>query len=153
MNELGKGTTIIPPITDIYNVHDRFYERSKKGTVHSVITTTFYPHFPKLLHELLPKNIHANVIVSCELFDKLRTEHRTEIVKFLDNELIHLFVYPKNMGLLSFLYNEYCIMLSPLTNKGDFDNKHIEYCNQGARNWGKELFEHYLNESRPITEL
>jgi predicted transcriptional regulator len=153
MNELGKCTTIIPTITEIYNVHDRFYELSKKSTVHSVITTTFYPHFPKLLYELLPKNIHANVIVSNELFDKLRTESRTELVKFIDNELIHLFVYPENIGLLDFLYNEYCIMLSPLTNEGDFDNKHIECCNQGALKWGEELFEHYLKKSRPITEL
>ncbi|WP_167848885.1 transcriptional regulator FilR1 domain-containing protein [Methanolobus halotolerans] len=87
------------------------------------------------------------------MFDKLRAENRTELMKFIDNELIHLFVYPENMGLLSFLYNDHCIMLSPLTVEGDFDNKHLECCNQDGRNWGKELFEHYLKKSTPVTEL
>jgi predicted transcriptional regulator len=153
IDELGKCTTITPTLANIYGAHDKFYERSKTCTFHSVITRTFYPHFPKILYELIPHNIHANVIVSSELFDQLRIEHRVKLLNFVENEQIHLFVYLEKMGLLSFICNDHCIMLSPLTNRGTFDNQHIECCNQGALNWGKELFEHYLKKSKPITKL
>lgn len=152
IGELGKCLTITPTITDIYTVHDKFYEMSKKSTFHSVITTTFYPHFPKLIYELIPHNTHANIIISRELFNKLKTEDRTELVRILDNELTHLFVYPEKIGLLSFIYNEYCIMLSPLNNDGNFDNKHVECCDQDSLNWGKELFEYYLKKSNPVNK-
>jgi len=153
IDELGKCKILNPSIVDMYSVHDRFYEMSKQSTFQFAITATFYPHFPKLFYELIPHNINAHIIMTTDLFEKLQTENREEVAKFLNSKLIHFYVYPEKMELLSFLYNEHCIMLSPLANEGGFDNKHIECCSPSAIKWGKELFEHYLRKSIPITEI
>jgi len=153
INELGICKILNPSITDMYSVHDRFFEMSKYSTFQFAITATFYPHFPKLFYELIPHNINVHIVMTTDLFEKLQTENREEVAKFCNSKLIHFYVYPENIELLSFLYNEHNIMLSPLMNNGEFDNKHIECCNPSALKWGKELFEHYLEKSTLITKL
>ncbi|MDP2217414.1 MAG: winged helix-turn-helix domain-containing protein [Methanolobus sp.] len=153
ISELRMCKILTPSLADTYSVHDRFYEMSKHSTFQFEITATFYPYFPKLFYELIPHNINIHIVMTTDLFEKLQAENREEVAKLIDSKLIHFYVYPEKMELLSFLYNEHCIMLSPLTNNGEFDNKHIECCNPSALKWGKELFEYYLEKSILITEI
>jgi predicted transcriptional regulator len=153
LDELGVCKKINPTIQEMYEIHDEFYEVSKKSTSHFAITAAFHPHFPRLFQELISNNVHIYVIMSSELFDKLRTDNYTDLAELVNNKFVHFFIHHEKMDFLSFMHNDYCLMMSPLREDGEFDNKHIRCCNPDALKWGKDLFEYYQNSSVPVTKI
>jgi predicted transcriptional regulator len=57
------------------------------------------------------------------------------------------------MNLLNVAFSKNIVMISSLTSDGIFDNKHIVSESPIAIDWAKELFDHYLKDSTPITEI
>jgi len=153
INKLGACERINPTILEMYEIHDEFYEISRKSTSHFAITAAFYPNLPKLLHELVSNNVHIYVIMSNDLFDKQRTNNDTGFKELVNSKFTHFFVHQENIDFLSLMYNDYCMMMSPLRSDGEFDNKHFRCCNQSALIWARDFFEHYLKFSTPVTEI
>ncbi|TGC08709.1 transcriptional regulator [Methanolobus halotolerans] len=153
INELGACERITPSISEMYEIHDKFYEISRKSTSYFAITAAFFPNSTKLLHELVSNNVHIYVIMSNDLFDKQRTNNDTGFKELVNSKFTHFFVYQENIDFISWMYNDYCIMMSPLRSDGGFDNKHFRCCNQNALIWARNFFEHYLNFSTPVTEM
>jgi predicted transcriptional regulator len=153
LHELGTCKRIDPTILEMYEIHDDFYEASKRSTSHFAITAAFHPHFPSLFRELISNKVHIYVIMSSDLCGKLRTDNYTDFAELMNSEFVHFFVHNEKMDFLSFMHNDYCMMISPLRMDGEFDNKHIRCCNPDALIWGKYLFEYYKNKSVPLTEV
>ncbi|MDP2218337.1 MAG: winged helix-turn-helix domain-containing protein [Methanolobus sp.] len=151
INELGKCAVVSPSITEIHEAHKIIETASKK--YHYAITTFFYPNFRDIFSGILSEGADMHVIISQSLFDKLEIDNYNDIKELLSNDLVHFYLYPNKMNLLSFVYSEQMVMIGLLTINGSFDNKHVVCENLTAINWAKDVFDYYLKNSTPITEI
>lgn len=153
INELGRCRVVSPSITEIFEVDSEFHESSKRSRSLFKVTTFLYPNYPMLFSELIPSNVELNLIITDELLDKIRTDNDPGFRELSKTGLIKISIYPDEMGFLSFAYNDHQLLLNPIKIDGDFDKKHILTDNPGALEWGKELFNHYLKDAVPVTEI
>lgn len=151
IKEIRECTVINPSLEKVHEAHRTIDETSKK--YHYSITTFFYPNFRDIFSLILSERAEMHVIISQSLFDKLKIDNYNDLRELLSNDLVHFYLYPKKMNLFAFVYNEGMVMMSLLTNNGSFDNKHVISASPIAINWAKEVFDHYLKGSMPITEV
>lgn len=153
VSELGNYRVITPTVTEIHQISSEFQESSKNSTSVFTITSFFHPNFPELLSELIKNNATIHTIISKDLLENLQTQHALQFKKLFESKLVHIYVYPKQMHFMSFAYNDYQIMMLLLKSNGEISNKHFLCSNPKSLYWAKDLFEYYLKDSIPITEL
>jgi predicted transcriptional regulator len=153
INELGECSIINPPLTDIHAIQAKFLKANKRSDSIFVVTTFFFSNYNTLFSELIESNIDIHFIIDPGLYEKLQIENDTVLREIVNNKRVNLFVYNKKMDFISFAFNDYCILLRILESRGANDHKMLVCSGQSALAWGKELFEYYLKDSEPITEL
>jgi predicted transcriptional regulator len=153
ISEIGRCKIITPPVIDVYALNKKILETSVISKSHYTLATFYHPAFSDFFANLISNNVSAYFLVSQGVLDKLRIEHPADFEKIIKSKLHHFFVYPKNIDLMALVFNDYYILIRPLKNTGEFDTKHILCNNREAIKWGKELFEYYLKDSIPITEI
>ncbi|WP_292461778.1 winged helix-turn-helix domain-containing protein [Methanolobus sp.] len=152
INELRSHEIINPRLTDLYSMHKRYHEHKITESVYSV-GNTFYPDYQTRFTEMIENGITINYIVSGNLLDKVRTEYYEYFKLVIESGYFKLYVYNKKMNFLFFTFDDYHIVINPLKKDGDFDSKYILCSTEDALKWGKDLFDHYLKDSTPITEM
>ncbi|WMW22962.1 winged helix-turn-helix domain-containing protein [Methanolobus mangrovi] len=153
IGELKDCEIIHPPLTELYSIHKSLNPEYKVSSTVYVITTILYPGFNSIFTEMLESNVTIYYIVSQELLNKIRTEYRTEFVHFIKNKSFKMYVYNKKMKFLYFTFDSVHSLISMLKSNGEFDNRFVLCKGQSAVDWTKELFEYYLEDCVPVTEL
>lgn len=152
MDDLRECEIITPSITELYSLHKTYHENKITKYVYSV-GNLFYPDYRTKFTEMIDNSITINYIVSENLFNKVRTEYYKNFKVFIKSKYFKLYVYNKEMNFLFFTFDDYHIVINSLKKNGNCDNKYILCNTEDALKWGKELFEYYLKDSTPITEL
>lgn len=153
IDELKNCEIINPPITELYSFHKSFNPDFEVSSTAYTITGFLNPNFNEIFAEMLENGMNVHFIVSQDLFNKIRKEHREEFAKLIENMSFNLYVYNKEMKFLFFSFDDIHFVLSLLTSKGEFDHKFVVCKSKSAVQWIKELFEHCLKDSTPITEI
>lgn len=153
LEELGPCTIIEPGFSELYEFNKTFQAKSRASSSFFTVTTSFHPMFISLFSELQLQGVEITVVISRELFEKMRSEQYSDLKHLVKSKEVDLYLYPKDMHFLSFTENDYCIQFMLLTNENDYDNKQFMSCSPGALKWGKEFFEHYKNDSLQITDI
>ncbi|AFV22833.1 hypothetical protein Mpsy_0624 [Methanolobus psychrophilus R15] len=153
INELGRCKIINPPLIEYFHDYNDFYEASKKSKSLFKMTTFFYPKDEIAFSELVARNVNINLIITPNLLEKMRTNKSAIFAELIKDKKLHLYVYPTEMGFLSISYNDYYTKIRLLKNGNEFSHKLALCSNPESFKWGKELFEHYLKEATPISEL
>jgi predicted transcriptional regulator len=97
--------------------------------------------------------VNIYLILSKNVLDKVRSRYAVYFEKLIKNKSFHFYVYSKELGFQSIMYNDYYLLLHLLKNNGEHDSKRILCSNPHATEWGKELFGYYLKDSKPINEM
>ncbi|MDP2217604.1 MAG: winged helix-turn-helix domain-containing protein [Methanolobus sp.] len=152
IKELRSYEIINPPLADLYSLHKTYHHNKITEYVYSV-GNIFYPDYQSRFTEMIDNKITTNYIVSENLFDKVRNEYYEDFKVFIKSKYFNLYVYDKNMNFLFFTFDDYHIVINMLKKNGDVDSKYILCSTKDALKWGKDLFDHYLKDSTPITEI
>lgn len=153
INELEICKIIDPPITEAYELLQNFQSASCSSVALYGVTTYFHPDFDKLFYEIMSNNVNIYVIITEELLNKLLLHHHAVFTELVNNSLFNAFVSRHIEGFLSFAFNDKYILLQLMKDNGEYDNKEVLCSNPESLEWGKELFDHYLNDSIPITDI
>ncbi|KXS40696.1 MAG: hypothetical protein AWU59_2429 [Methanolobus sp. T82-4] len=153
IRDLQGFRTIKPSLTEMFELNREYYDYAKKSGSLYKLTTYFHPDFPAFFEELTDNNVRINFIITEDLLDKLRSERYGDYAKSMGNELINLFVYPKKTDLLTYTFNDHCILMRLLKDNGESDVNHIICNNPSAVEWGRKMFEHFLQDSIPVTGM
>jgi len=149
-----KGCTVIElPLHEIFEENKQFTEGAKKSKTVYTITSYAFPNFEKILSQLIANNVSISVIVTKELFEKLVIEHFSKIKELIEVPNIRLYIYPHTLDFLQISINDYNVLLELLTKEGNYDNKNVICSNESALEWGKDLFEYYLEKSVLIDKI
>ncbi|WP_340818277.1 winged helix-turn-helix domain-containing protein [Methanolobus sp. WCC4] len=136
----------------LYEPSENVIEKAKHSKVQTSVTTFLFPNFASILKDFTKNGVKMRLIVTQKLLSKIRDE--MEEIRFLLNNGNHeVFLYSKEMNFASFGTNDFCFMARALTKKGEYDMKYIMSCEPSAIQWGNELFEYYLKDSIPISDV
>ncbi len=153
IRELQDFRTISPSLSEMFELNREYYEYAKQSDSMYKVTTYFHPDFPAFFEELTGNNVNIRFVITEDAFAKLRSERSEDFEKLLGNELIDMFVYPGKLDLLTYTFNDHCILMRLLKNNGETDVTHIMCSNPSAVEWGRELFEYFLQDALPVTEM
>jgi len=153
ISELGQYRVNEPCISNIHELNKDFTKKSAISNKMYAATTIFHPNFMELFDLWTSNETEILMVISEELFDKLRTQNHNDFQELLDNPYIKFYLYSKPFNFVYITLNDYCILLTMLKKDGRYDNKELMSYSSTALEWGKELFDHYLKGSTPITGI
>ncbi|KXS42921.1 MAG: hypothetical protein AWU59_1389 [Methanolobus sp. T82-4] len=151
--ELGQGRVIKPSIADFYEVNTKIVETTMKSKSMRIISSFIHPDSFNKIEGFVASGVEITIIITRELYEKLRVEHYDEFKLLLENEKIRILLYPDKIGFIAFTQNAYCNFFRLLLKEGLYDNMLLFFCNPEALEWGNEFFEFYLKDSTPINEI
>lgn len=136
----------------IYDSHKSFMENILSSTYFMGFSSVFLPSFPKTFLELARKNIPTSVIVTPNVFFKLKDEHKTEIEEFIRYE--HTSLYVSDNTKVSFAVTDRFLSLSLFFTNRTFDHSSdLVGFDSASIKWGEDLFKHYKDNSIEIKSL
>ncbi|TGC09368.1 helix-turn-helix transcriptional regulator [Methanolobus halotolerans] len=152
INDLQECEIITPSLTELYSLHKTYHETKITESIYSV-GNLFYPDYQSRFTEMIDNKISINYIISENLFNKVRTESTEHFKLFIKSGYFNLYVYNKKMNFLFFTFDDFHIVINPIKNDGDLDNKYLLCSTENALKWGKDLFDYYLKDSKPINKI
>lgn len=153
INELRSCKVITPPLSELYDINRDFFEQCNRSGSLTLMFTFLYPNFPEIYDEWISNNVYVKLIVSGELFERIKANYVDKFREYMKSGLFEIFVYDHPTNFVSFGHNDYCSFFRLLSRKGDYDNKQLMCCSSSAVQWNRELCEYYLERSTRITEL
>lgn len=153
LNELQSSTVIEPELSVIYEINRDFREKAKESKSMTTFTTFLFPNYASFLSELKDMGVEMSLIITNELFQKIKQENYEFLRTFVNEGHGNLFIYHDVVNVISFSQNDHCIMFRMFTKGGNFDNRLLMVHDKKALGWGKELFEYYMERSIPLTDI
>ncbi|MGB3908425.1 MAG: winged helix-turn-helix domain-containing protein [Methanomethylovorans sp.] len=153
IEKLRKYKVIDPPFTDIYKLNDEILKTSPISKLHYGIVTYYHPLFCQFLSNMISNNVNVYMIMPQSAIHGFITENSVQLEKLMKSGLFHFFVYHGNLSFVGLACNDHYFMMRLLKSNGEYDTKYILSDDKEALKWGKKLFEHYLKDSAPITQI
>jgi len=153
LQELGECSVVVPSLQEMHEFNRGVHNRSLKSGSFFEVSSSFKSDFRMLFADLAQRGIRMSFIISPELMDHLKKERFEEFKQYLGTEGTEFYLYPQKIPLITFVQNDFCLLLEMLTKEGACDNTQLVCCDPGALEWGKELFEHYRHNSTLISGI
>ncbi|WP_235856220.1 helix-turn-helix transcriptional regulator [Methanolobus halotolerans] len=151
--KIRKLEVVNPSITDIYRLNEKVWKTSSISKSHRGVITFFHPSFHILLSDLISNNVETYLIMPPDVIDTFKSENSGQLEKFMESGIFHLFVYNQDLKVTGIACNDYYFFMRQFKTNGEFDVKYVLSDDKDALEWGKELFEYYLEDSIPITDI
>ena len=136
----------------IYDSHKSFMDNVMTSTYFMGFASIFLPSFPKMFLEIARKKIPVYIIVTPNVFFKVKNEHSYEIEEFIGYKHTSLHVYDN--AKVSFAVTDLFISLSLFFKNGTFDPRSdLVGFDSSAIKWGEDLFKHYKDNSIEIKSI
>lgn len=115
----------------------------------------FHPYIPSFSLDLAKKGVELRLIFSEDLFERFSTDFQSKGETILAQENAAIFVRLENTTEIPSVIavSENKLLLGLFNKKGGFEGQYLLGSESGALNWGKELFEHYIEGSRKISSM
>ena len=151
--ELGKCNVRKPHPTDICALDKKTLEDAYNSRNHYAICAYYHAGMPEVFSKTIRNGVDTYFIVTQDVMDKILTENHDDFAEFTRNKLFHMFVYPEELGFISFVCTDYGVLMRMIDISGNPDYVRVEFAAPEALEWGKDLFEHFMKCSKPITEI
>lgn len=136
----------------IYDTHKAFMDNVLSSTRFMGFTSIFLPNYPPMFLEMARKNIPISIIVTPNVFFKIKSEHNAEIEEFLKYKHTSFHVYDN--AKIAFVVTDRFLSLSLFFKNGTFDPRSdLVGFDSSSIKWGDDLFKHYKENSIEIKNL
>lgn len=154
IREIGPCTVVsnIPP-TETCAPSAQAVESGKRSKSQTSVATFLFPNFPSILAGFKQHGVKMSLVVSPELLERMKQTRDDKYRDLLNSDAVDIFVYPGRMDFMAFGYNDFSFMMRMFTRTGEPDQKYVISSSPSALEWGKELFNHYLKDAVPVTEI
>jgi predicted transcriptional regulator len=136
----------------IYDTHKAFVENVLSSTRFVGFSSIFLPSHPPMFLELARRSIPISIIVTPNVFFKIKSEHSVEIEEFLKFKHTSFHVYDN--AKIAFVITDRFLSLSLFFKNGTYDprNDLIGFDSPSIK-WGEDLFKYYKENSIEIKNL
>jgi predicted transcriptional regulator len=136
----------------IFDSHKTFQDNVLASTRFMGFSSIFLPSYPKMFLELASNEIPVSIIVTPNVFFKIKNEYSVEIEEFikLKNTSFHVYDNAK----IAFVVTDRFVSVSLFFRNGAYDPRSdLVGFDSSAIKWGEDLFKHYKENSIEIKSL
>ncbi|WP_406659981.1 winged helix-turn-helix domain-containing protein [Methanolobus sp. ZRKC3] len=152
LKELGHCDMVEPDLDDMFELNQLSVDRMLNSKYVLAVTAYLHPSHPSIFSRFLEQGKEVVIIMSEQSFKKLRADYHDEVEKFIKGELTNIYIYCDELKLASFVTTDNFMLLCLFNNEGRYDHRDLIFCSENAIHWGKDLFEHFKENSRLVTE-
>ncbi len=152
IQELKECRVIRDEHEHIYDTHKAFLENVLSSTRFVGFSSIFLPSHPSMLLELAHRNIPISIIVTPNVFFKIKSEYSTEIEEFLKFNHTSFHVYDN--AKIAFVVTDRFLSLSLFFKNGTYDPRNdLIGFDLPSIKWGEDLFKYYKENSIEIKNI
>lgn len=139
--------------SSMFSPHEEFVENISKSKSVKGISPFIHPLYPKMFLYFAERNIGISLVVTVSVFNRLRTEFKSEMEKFLELDNTHLYIYDKEI-FLSCAVTDRFLSLGLFYNNSVYDHVNdIISFDSRALHWGEDLYTCYEKISTEVRSL
>jgi len=154
IGELGSCRLVENKLENMYEPHTEFFENISKSEFVMGVAPIFNPAYPSFFLRLSQQKVQVALILTKNVFEKVKKEHRDNLQEFLDNNNTSLCIILDNDINIAFVVTNSFLSLSLFFKNGTFDaQRDLISFDKSALKWGEELFNYYKNRSEQIKSL
>ncbi|KCZ71774.1 putative transcriptional regulator [Candidatus Methanoperedens nitroreducens] len=152
IDELGNCRFIENRLEEMYEPHTEFFENISKSELVMGVAPVFNPAYPAFFLQLALHKVHVSLILTKNVFEKVKNEYRDDLQRFLECNNTSLYVLDDIS--LAFVVTDIFLSLSLFYKNGIFDaQRDLISFDESALKWGEELFNYYKEHSKEIKSL
>lgn len=152
IKDLGECRIEMDENENIYDSHENFLNNITASSRFMGFSSIFLPHYPSFFLKMARKGISVSIVVTPNVFFKLKKEHSEEIKEFLEFDKTEL--YLADSFKLAFVVTDKFFSLSLFFKNGTYDPQNdLVGFNPEALMWGEDLFNYYREKSMKIETL
>lgn len=153
IGELGNCRVIENRLENMYEPHTEFFENISKSRLVKGVAPIFNPAYPSFFLQLAQQKVRIVLILTRNVFEKVKKEHGDILQRFFECNNISLRVLDNDIK-LAFVITDTFLSLSLFFKNGTFDtHKDLVSFDKSALIWGGELFKYYEESSEEIKSL
>ncbi len=151
--ELGDCNIVEGNVSEIYEPHKEFIEYILSSKMVLGISPIFYHSYPPLFLQLAESGNEISIILTKNVFEKIKTEYTHILSKFIELPNAELYVSDEDIKLASAVTDSF-LSLSLFFKNGGYDSqKELISTDSSALTWGEDLFDHFKANSNRIKSL
>ncbi len=151
--ELGDCRLIETKTSEIYEPHKEWLEVISKSRRIMGISPVFHQSYPPFFLQLAQSGSEVSLILTEDVFNRIKNEHTDILRKFLRMQTAQLYVSDKDIRLASGVTDGFC-SISLFFKDGGYDSlRDLVSHDSSAIGWGKELFDYFRASSTQIKSL
>lgn len=154
IGDLSNCTFSEPPDNaHLFEPHKEFIENLKKSNKMSGIASIFHSSYPSFFLSLTKLGVDVSIIVTSQVYKRIREEFEDILREFLKFENGILYVCSQNIE-FSYVVTDRFLSLSLPFSDGTYDHQRDILCfDSAALKWGEDLFVYYRDMSEKIANL
>ncbi|KKG30705.1 helix-turn-helix transcriptional regulator [Methanosarcina mazei] len=136
----------------IYDSHKAFMDNVPASNRFMGFASIFLPSYPARFLEMARRNIPISIIVTPNVFFKIKNEHNAEIEEYLKFKHTSFHVY--DTAKVAFVVTDRFLSLSLFFKNGTFDPRSdLVGFDSSSIKWGEDLFKYYKENAVEIKTL
>jgi predicted transcriptional regulator len=141
-----------PDKTRLYELNRDWLENVTKSKKLSGICSIFNPLFTSSFRPLLEKGIEVSILVTPQVYERLKKEFGANLREFFTFEGTNFYVCREKIEFTHVVTNRFLSITLPFSD-GTYDpEQHIFCFDSAAIRWGEDLFAYYKDRSEKIIE-
>ncbi len=151
--ELGNYKIVKSSPTDVFEPHKEFMKSLDESTTVKGVSPIFHPEYPNFFLELAKQGKKVSIIVTKDVFERIRREYSKELEKGLNSRNSSLMVCNENFK-VAFTVTDFSLSLGLFLKDGNYDvHNDIVSFDTTAIKWGEGLFRYYQERSEKIHDV
>jgi predicted transcriptional regulator len=153
ISDIRECQLIEPTIINAQEINLDYFKVALASKTVYFVFTFMHPACPWVLGQLADNNINVEIIFTKDLVNKLIEEWTDEFRHYIAYDNVKFYVYEKEVGISSLTVTDGGLLMRLLFSNDEFSNKQLLCQSPQGRQWGKELYDYYLKDSKPITHI
>ncbi len=148
--ELGNYRIFESTPTEIFKPHDEYIKNLLKSKWIKGVSPVLHPEYPNSVTMLAERGTDILIVVTKNVFEKLKKEHKKELKQYLSYGNASLLTCDEDIK-IAFTTSDKFLSMRLFLKDGTYDfYKNIISYDRPARKWGEELFSYYARRSEKI---
>jgi len=153
LGELGKCTLIRPDLNYMFELNREFVDQLFKSGYVYVFVAYFHPAFTSVYAELAEKGLEISFLLTRPVFQRFETDYGEALKKLLSFKNVKMLVLPEDAGIAGLTVTDRFMLLSLFPKNRLFDRESLMCSETKSLRWGKELFDHLLEDASQVGEI
>lgn len=148
--ELGDYVITKSSPTEIFKPHDEYVKNLLSSKWIRGVSPALHPEYPRIVAMLAEKGVDISIVVTQEIFEKLKKDNKEELQRYLGCKNACLNICDEEIN-IAFTASNVFLSMRLFLKDGTYDfYKNIISYESSASKWGEDLFSYYEKRSEKV---